>query len=143
MKRKIIDTSKCQGCLNCEAACVETHFKASSLFEPARNKVGFGPEGSSFPQFCRHCQKPSCVEACPSGALRKLSDGIVDHDKEKCLGCWMCVMSCPYGMAKPGSQGVMSKCDGCVAHDSMACVDACPSGCLKAAEDVGEIVEYV
>ena len=142
MKRKVIDASKCQGCLNCEAACVEAHFKESGLLDSSRGKVGLGPDSNPYPQFCRHCDRPSCVEACPSGALRKLSDGLVEHDREKCLGCWMCVMSCPYGMARPGADGKMSKCDGCAAHDSMACVEACPSGCLKESKEPGSPVEY-
>jgi len=38
----------------------------------------------------------------------------------------------------------MLKCDGCEGKDSMACVAACPSGCLKEAEgEQGEAVEYL
>ncbi len=153
MKRKIVDSSKCAGCLNCEAACMASKSaansvaavwqEASSSCKP-RNKVGAGADGRPLPLFCRHCEKPSCVEACPTGALSKRPDGLVAHDAELCAGCWMCVMSCPYGMAKPDVQaGRMLKCDACEGKDFMACVAACPSGCLKEAEGPGEAVEHL
>jgi carbon-monoxide dehydrogenase iron sulfur subunit len=99
----------------------------------ARNKIQLDPAGALFPEFCRHCDEPSCVEACISGALTKGEDGLVTCDKDVCIGCFMCVMSCPYGMARPEVKNgtYMVKCDGCRGRESMACVDACPQRCLS------------
>jgi len=99
----------------------------------SRNKIELDADGKLFPEFCRHCDEPSCVEACISGALTKGEDGLVVCDQNICIGCFMCVMSCPYGMARPSvkNDGAMVKCDGCRGRESMACVDACPQRCLS------------
>ncbi len=49
------------------------------------------------PRLCEHCLNPSCVAACPSGAIYKREeDGIVLIDQDKCRGWRMCVSACPY-----------------------------------------------
>lgn len=148
MRKKLIDKNKCVGCKNCEFACITVHkINPFPSIAPerneviqARNKVELDSDGKLFPEFCRHCDEPSCVEACISGALTKGVDGLVVCDNEICIGCFMCVMSCPYGMARPciknGQQ--MVKCDGCRGRESMACVDACPQRCLSAVDSEDE-----
>ena len=49
------------------------------------------------PRICNHCLNPSCVAACPSGALYKRGeDGIVLVDQQRCRGWRACVAACPY-----------------------------------------------
>jgi nitrate reductase beta subunit len=49
------------------------------------------------PRICEHCLNPSCVSACPSGAMYKREeDGIVLVDQDTCRGWRMCVSACPY-----------------------------------------------
>ncbi len=57
------------------------------------------------PRLCEHCLNPSCVAACPSGAIYKREedgivlidqDSIVLIDQDKCRGWRMCVSACPY-----------------------------------------------
>jgi nitrate reductase beta subunit len=50
-----------------------------------------------FPRICNHCLNPSCVAACPSGALYKRGeDGIVLVDQQRCRAWRACVAACPY-----------------------------------------------
>ncbi len=50
-----------------------------------------------FPRICNHCLNPSCVAACPSGALYKRGeDGIVLVDQNRCRAWRACVSACPY-----------------------------------------------
>ena len=50
-----------------------------------------------FPRICNHCLNPSCVAACPSGALYKRGeDGIVLIDQKVCRAWRSCVAACPY-----------------------------------------------
>ncbi len=50
-----------------------------------------------FPRICNHCLNPSCVAACPSGALYKRGeDGIVLVDQNRCRAWRACVAACPY-----------------------------------------------
>lgn len=49
------------------------------------------------PRICEHCLNPTCVSACPSGAMyKRAEDGIVLVDQDACRGWRMCVSSCPY-----------------------------------------------
>jgi len=49
------------------------------------------------PRICEHCLNPSCVSSCPSGAMyKRVEDGIVLVDQDKCRGWRMCVSGCPY-----------------------------------------------
>ncbi|MEV5981022.1 nitrate reductase subunit beta [Streptomyces sp. NPDC052114] len=49
------------------------------------------------PRICEHCLNPSCVAVCPSGALyKRVEDGIVLVDQDRCRGWRMCVSGCPY-----------------------------------------------
>jgi carbon-monoxide dehydrogenase iron sulfur subunit len=62
--------------------------------------------------------------------------GLVLNREEKCVGCWMCVMVCPYGVIVPSEgQKVAVKCDQCLTegHDP-ACVKACPTKAIKFTE---------
>lgn len=152
MKTKIIDRGRCVGCKNCELACIVAHSPGGKLAAAyaagidqaarARTKLEIDGDGRRFPQFCRHCEHPACVDACMSGALEKRADGLVLCDPDRCAGCYMCVMSCPYGHARPsmGDRQIMIKCDACADRECMACVAACPSGCLKVAEGAEAVV---
>lgn len=49
------------------------------------------------PRLCEHCLNPTCVAACPSGAIYKRDeDGIVLIDQNRCRGWRQCVSACPY-----------------------------------------------
>jgi nitrate reductase beta subunit len=49
------------------------------------------------PRICNHCANPSCVAACPSGAIYKRGeDGVVLINQEVCRGWRNCIAACPY-----------------------------------------------
>lgn len=85
---------------------------------------------------CLHCVDPSCVSACPVSAMTKDPvTGIVEHHKDRCIGCRYCVYSCPFGIPKyeyDNPFGQIQKCQFC-AHlqakgQTPACCDVCPTG---------------
>ncbi len=157
MRKKIIDLDKCTGCKNCELGCMVAHSADENLQQAyseggmeairSRCRVAQTEDGMRVPQHCRHCEDPQCVRACMSGALGKDENGYVVCDTDICVGCYMCVMSCPNAVARPATSGRrrLIKCDGCALRDGMACVAACPSGCLTVEETdaTGDVVEYV
>lgn len=147
MKRIFIDPAKCDGCKNCTLACMESHRQDGGkglytldLTDPAnqsRNFIVADGKGGYAPIFCRHCDVPDCAGACMSGALKKnMEYGLVEYDKEKCAACYMCVMSCRYGVPaiSPDRKRII-KCDFC-AHleEGPACVRACPKQAIEVRE---------
>jgi carbon-monoxide dehydrogenase iron sulfur subunit len=98
-----------------------------------------GATGQSFPIQCRHCEDATCLKACPSGALQR--DPEKDNvfiDQAKCRGCWMCVMTCPFGAVVPSAGfKVAIKCDACMHMEEPACVASCPTGALVYGDEAG------
>ena len=96
------------------------------------------------PLVCRHCTDAPCVAVCRTGAMFQDSvTGIVDRKKEKCVGCWMCAMICPYGViGRQKEARVAVKCDRCKDLDEPACVRACPAGTLVFATE-GEFMKVM
>ena len=53
---------------------------------------------------CMHCEDPGCLKACPApGAIVQYSNGIVDFDHDKCIGCGYCVKGCPFNIPRISS----------------------------------------
>jgi carbon-monoxide dehydrogenase iron sulfur subunit len=77
---------------------------------------------------CRHCEEPHCVKSCITGAL-SVKEGIICCDEERCVGCYTCVLSCPYGCIVIGKdEKVIKKCDLCLSRNGTpACVEGCPN----------------
>ncbi|MDD5083077.1 MAG: 4Fe-4S dicluster domain-containing protein, partial [Dehalococcoidales bacterium] len=86
----------------------------------------------SFSMRCQHCDEPTCVYACLTGSLSRDPDtGIVTVDENKCVGCWTCILACPFGAIKRDiKQKTMIKCDLCSGKDVPACVANCPNEAL-------------
>lgn len=87
-----------------------------------------GDDKISFAVSCRHCEDPICVKSCIAGALSK-EDGVIRIDKNRCVGCYTCLLVCPYGALTPGETGVMQKCELCLNNTvgEPACVRGCPN----------------
>ncbi len=147
MKRIFITPGLCDGCKNCSIACMEAHRRDGGqgvytldLLDPeniSRNRIVMNTSGGYAPIFCRHCDDPDCAAACMSGALRKNQEtGLVDYDEGKCAACYMCVMSCRYGVpAISPDRRRMIKCDFCQhLPEGPACVRACPKGAIEIRE---------
>ncbi|MBF0274414.1 MAG: 4Fe-4S dicluster domain-containing protein [Nitrospinae bacterium] len=138
MKRVYPVEDNCMGCKLCEVACVVEHSESHDILRAYKEEVTPVSRtrveekgGVSLSLNCRHCEEPSCVFACISGAMTKNDDGIVLVNEEKCIGCWMCLMSCQYGMIERKMiNKTASKCDLCPDREKPACVEACPNRAL-------------
>ncbi|MDR0818065.1 MAG: 4Fe-4S binding protein, partial [Oscillospiraceae bacterium] len=96
-----------------------------------RIQVEEGADGGNinFAVQCRHCYEPQCVKSCISGAL-SVTDGVISVDTDKCVGCYTCVLTCPYGCVMPSDDGhVVQKCELCLKNTvgAPACVEHCPN----------------
>lgn len=131
----IIDNRKCIGCHACTTACKSEHDVPVGVFRTWVKQV----EKGEFPHTrrlfsvmrCNHCTDAPCVEICPVEALYFRPDGIVDFDKNRCIGCKSCMQACPYDALyiDPDTR-TAAKCNYCAHRVDIglepACVNICP-----------------
>ncbi|HCO11627.1 MAG TPA: 4Fe-4S dicluster domain-containing protein [Desulfonauticus sp.] len=141
MKRVYVNPEVCIGCKLCELACLTEHSQSKDLIIAYREErmQGLLPRNTveesgwiTASLNCRHCAEPYCIQACISGALTKDAEsGRVVYEEEQCVGCWSCLMACPFGAIKrhPIKEKIV-KCDLCPERSIPACVSACPNQAL-------------
>ncbi len=132
---KVIDQTRCIGCHACTTACKSENLVPISVTRTYVKHVDVG----EFPQArrahqvtrCNQCTHAPCVMACPTAAMFKRDDGIVDFDKSICIGCKACMAACPYDaiFINPEDHSA-EKCNFCAHRIDMglepACVVVCP-----------------
>ena len=144
MKKIFINESACIACHLCEVYCQLQHSQAKDIVKAfkrgsPRNSTRLKIEEKrpvAFSIRCQHCDDRPCVYACLTGALSwDPNSGIVDVDEERCVGCWTCILVCPFGAIKQNThQKKIAKCDLCQGEDIPACVANCPNEALICVE---------
>jgi Fe-S-cluster-containing dehydrogenase component/Ni/Fe-hydrogenase subunit HybB-like protein len=133
---KLLDQSRCIGCHACTTACKsenEVPVGVTRTYVKAVD-VGVFPEARRAFQVtrCNQCADAPCVTACPTRAMYQRPDGIVDFDKEICIGCKACIAACPYDaiFINPEDHSA-EKCNMCAHRLDVglepACVTVCPT----------------
>jgi carbon-monoxide dehydrogenase iron sulfur subunit len=141
MKRIYVNEEYCIACRLCEIHCLAAHSLSKKVIKAFKEEMEqsvprllFEEEGPlSFAMPCRHCVDAPCVEGCITGAMhRDVETGAVLCDEDRCVGCWTCIMVCPFGVIQRNVKGrkAVSKCDLCYGEDTPACVAHCPNEAL-------------
>lgn len=135
----VINHDTCIGCHACTTACKAENDVPVGNFRTAVKYVEVGKfpyiKRNFLVQRCNHCTDAPCVTICPVNALSKRPDGIVDVDRDACIGCRACMQACPYdALYLNDDLGAVEKCHFC-AHRidkglSPACVNVCPVGAI-------------
>ncbi len=132
---KVLDQSRCIGCHACTTACKSENEVPLGVSRTYVKSVDVGV----FPQTrrafqvtrCNQCEDAPCVAACPTQAMYRRPDGIVDFDKSICIGCKACMAACPYDaiFINPEDHSA-EKCNMCAHRLDIglepACVTVCP-----------------
>lgn len=167
----VIDLKRCYGCYACATACKGKNFTPPGVFwaRVLKGETGKFPNTvrQALPVLCMHCEEPSCMTVCPTGATQQEEGGIVTVDKNKCIGCSYCKMACPYGarymveewesyfphgcpetewekfakvrwQEKSGT-GVSTKCDFCKERIPTGKLPACVTACPANARTFGDL----
>jgi len=150
----LVDTTRCIGCRNCERACAqenglevpdvandgalaheretdEKHWTVVNRYETEKGEVFVKKQ-------CMHCWQPACAAACLTNAMYKTREGPVIWRENKCMGCRLCMVSCPFEMPKfeyNSWNPRLQKCMMCAHRVSEgkkpACVESCPTDALS------------
>ena len=148
---KVIDQTRCIGCHACTTACKSENLVPVSVTRTYVKHVDIG----MFPQTrrahqvtrCNQCAHAPCVAVCPTTAMFKRADGIVDFDKSICIGCKACMAACPYDaiFINPEDHSA-EKCNFCAHRIDMglepACVVVCPTQAILVG-DLNDADSYV
>ncbi|MGH9109086.1 MAG: 4Fe-4S dicluster domain-containing protein [Acidimicrobiales bacterium] len=131
-----IDQRTCIGCHACTVACKTEHEVPVGQFRTWVKYVDSGTFPNSTRSFgvmrCNHCTNAPCIKICPTGALFKRPDGIVDFNADDCIGCKSCMQACPYdALYIDADTHTAAKCNFCAhrvdAGLEPACVSVCPT----------------
>lgn len=148
---KVIDHTRCIGCHACTTACKSENVVPIGVTRTYVKHVDVGV----FPQTrrahqvtrCNQCAHAPCVTACPTTAMFKRPDGIVDFDKSICIGCKACMAACPYDaiFINPEDHSA-EKCNFCAHRIDVglepACVVVCPTQAILIG-DMNDPASYV
>lgn len=156
----VIDTSKCTACRGCQVACKQWHglpaektrFFAGEGYQNPKDLSGVTLTLVTFKerktqgkmewlfrkQQCLHCTEAACVNVCPVKALSKHLDGYTLRDEARCIGCGMCVMSCPFKVPKLDEKRKAQTCRFCADRVQNNLTPACAKTCLSGAISFGK-----
>lgn len=144
----LTDVTRCIGCEECVVACKRINGLPPEDGPPRPGSTADGLSATRWTtvvrrignrfvrKHCRHCLHPACVSVCPVGALQQTPEGPVIYDKNICMGCRYCMLSCAYGIPRYDWSAIspsVRKCVLCYPHlqsgkgTAPACVAACPT----------------
>jgi formate dehydrogenase iron-sulfur subunit len=152
----LVSPELCIGCRACQIACKSwnqlsaENTKNSGGYENPPdltsnnfNKIRFAEVPSEknptrwlfVSQRCMHCEDAGCMKICPSpGALTRSKEGAVITNKDKCVGCHLCLAACPFNIPRYGTDGKLAKCTQCTDRTTNglipSCAKTCPTGAI-------------
>jgi carbon-monoxide dehydrogenase iron sulfur subunit len=135
----LVTPGACNGCGECIDACRHAISGEHKKGDIPTSRIQIVKNGESYvPILCHNCEDAPCVSACMPGCRYKdYGRNMVLTDYKRCVGCWMCVMLCPFGAIlripkREGDHfGVARKCDGCLNKKIAPCVEACKVKALQ------------
>jgi protein NrfC len=152
----VYDSRFCAGCLSCMMSCSQVHDGVSSLslsrIQVHRAFLSKYPS-DLHQNVCRQCPTPLCVDNCPTGAcyVNAQNGNVRMIDEGKCIGCQMCLNSCPqlpHRIIWDPAKKKCTKCDMCLntpyynkkggVDGTQACVEFCPNGSLRVVDEMPE-----
>ncbi len=139
----LLDSDSCIGCHACTVACKSEHDVPLGVNRTWVKYI----ESGSFPNVsrhfsvmrCNHCDDAPCISICPTNALFRADNGVVDFNDDNCIGCKGCMNACPYdALYINPATNTAQKCNFCNhrIEDGLepSCVVVCPTHAIKVAD---------
>lgn len=117
---------KCIACRICEVVCsMEHEGEVNTRKARIRYRDDWPHVGKV--DYCRHCSKKPCIDACAFEALMIGEDGMVLLNEKLCTSCKECIKACPFGEL-PSDGKYPLFCDTC--KGKYQCINWCPTKAL-------------
>ena len=139
----LLDSESCIGCHACTVACKSEHDVPLGVNRTWVKYIETGVFPDVERHFsvmrCNHCDNAPCITICPTGALFRAANGVVDFDDSNCIGCKGCMNACPYDAIyiNPATN-TANKCNFCNHRIEQglepSCVVVCPTHAIKVAD---------
>jgi len=139
----VIDNRSCIGCHACSTACKSENEVPLGVYRTWVKYTETGTYPNSQRHFqvtrCNHCTNPPCARICPTGAMYQRDDGIVEFNKDACIGCKACMQACPYDAIHIDPEtNTASKCHFCAHRIEVglepSCAVVCPTHAIIAGD---------
>ncbi len=159
-KALLVSPELCIGCRGCQTACKNwnqlsaektrntgTYQNPPDLAPTAYNIIRYTEVPSEqnplrwlfVSRRCMHCGDAGCMKICPApGALYRTQEGAVAFDRNKCIGCKLCVAGCPFDVPRYDSSSKISKCNLCADRIAVGLSPACAKTCTTGALQFGD-----
>ena len=148
-------SDSCIGCHACTVACKSEHdvpLGVNRTWVKYIETGQFPNTGRSFSVMrCNQCDDAPCMTICPTSALYRAPNGVVDFNDDNCIGCKSCMNACPYDALYINPEtNTAHKCNYCNHRVEVglepACVVVCPTHAIVTGDlddpnsDVSKIV---
>lgn len=129
-------SDSCIGCHACTVACKSEHdvpLGVNRTWVKYIETGQFPNTGRSFSVMrCNQCDDAPCMTICPTSALYRAPNGVVDFQDDNCIGCKSCMNACPYDALYINPEtNTAHKCNYCNHRVEVglepACVVVCPT----------------
>ena len=96
----LLDSDNCIGCHACTVACKSEHDVPLGVNRTWVKYIETGEFPDVARKFnvmrCNQCEDAPCMTICPTSALFRSDNGVVDFQDDDCIGCKSCMNACPY-----------------------------------------------
>lgn len=140
----LLDSDSCIGCHACTVACKSEHDVPLGVNRTWVKYIETGTFPDVARKFnvmrCNQCDDAPCMTICPTSALYRAPNGVVDFQDDNCIGCKSCMNACPYDALYINPEtNTAHKCNMCNHRLEVGLEPSCQIVCPTEAIKIGDL----
>ncbi len=140
----LLDSDSCIGCHACTVACKSEHDVPLGVNRTWVKYIETGTFPDVSRKFnvmrCNQCDDAPCMTICPTSALFRADNGVVDFQDDDCIGCKSCMNACPYDALYINPEtNTAHKCNMCNHRVEVGLEPSCQIVCPTEAIKIGDL----
>jgi len=140
----VLDSDNCIGCHACTVACKSEHDVPLGVNRTWVKYIETGTFPDVARKFsvmrCNQCDDAPCMSICPTNALFRADNGVVDFQDDNCIGCKSCMNACPYDALYINPEtNTAHKCNMCNHRVEVGLEPSCQIVCPTEAIIIGDL----